>query len=447
MLARHYLPNRLFRHSRRYSLLLTLPVLLAACGTQPPADPQEDRGQPTTTRPPERDKPASPRWVNGNDNSGARVKVVKKRIGGQAVVSAAPVSPATPATREGMAVVNPGVATPNGGGFYKDDGLPDVAPADIKRTPDAVPQKEPLHRFANRPYAALGKSYTPFTSIRPYKARGKASWYGKKFHGQKTSTGEIYNMFAMTAAHTVLAIPSYAKVTNLENGKSVVVKVTDRGPFHADRVIDLSYAAAVKLDMIAKGSVMVEVEAIVPESSGLKLPERPDDDDHAQGISVPQYEQKRPALPVEPDPDAVAESLMVEEAPAEPGLAPVYGSGAVSKPVVIPPAPVPVPVSSAAPAKAAVSGEPTPPAHEANPPALPASGIFLQFGAFGSAENAASLKTKLARELESLAPVQIYSAGGMHRVQTGPFATREAAEKMAERILQRTGSKPGVAVR
>jgi rare lipoprotein A len=115
----------------------------------------------------------------------------------------------------------------------------------------------------------LGKEYVPNTAVKPYKARGIASWYGKKFHGQKTSIGEPYDMFAMTAAHTTLALPSYARVTNVQTGKSVVVRVTDRGPFHADRVIDLSYTAAYKLGLINGGSGQVEVEAIIPgEATG-----------------------------------------------------------------------------------------------------------------------------------------------------------------------------------
>jgi rare lipoprotein A len=113
-----------------------------------------------------------------------------------------------------------------------------------------------------------GKKYAPFAELRPYKQRGVASWYGKRFHGKKTSSGERYDMYAMTAAHPVLAIPSYARVTNLGNGKSVVVRVNDRGPFHDGRLIDLSYAAAYKLGYVGNGSARVEVEAIIPKGVG-----------------------------------------------------------------------------------------------------------------------------------------------------------------------------------
>jgi rare lipoprotein A len=152
------------------------------------------------------------------------------------------------------AVTSPPVAKPapqkpsyvlkRGGGFYQDDGPGDSVPGNLDAVPDAEPRAEPLHRFANRPYSVLGKDYVPSQELKPYKARGVGSWYGRKFHGQKTSIGEPYDMFAMTAAHPTLPIPSYARVTNLANGKSVVVRVNDRGPFLHERLIDLSYAAA-----------------------------------------------------------------------------------------------------------------------------------------------------------------------------------------------------------
>jgi rare lipoprotein A len=150
------------------------------------------------------------------------------------------------------------------GGYYKDDGPHERPPANLDRVADAVPRAEPLHKFANRPYEAMGKKYTPLTSVQPFRQRGLASWYGKRYHGQKTSSGEIYDMYAMSAAHPTLPIPSYARVTSLANGKSVVVRINDRGPFRDGRVIDVSYVAAHKLGFIQAGQVRVEVEAIVP---------------------------------------------------------------------------------------------------------------------------------------------------------------------------------------
>jgi len=148
------------------------------------------------------------------------------------------------------------------GGYYKDDGPGDHVPPNLAAIPDAVPRAEPPHRYANRPYQVFGKDYVPISAAQSYREQGTASWYGKKFHGQKTSSGEVYDMYGMTAAHRTLPIPSYAKVTNLANGKSVVVRINDRGPFHSERIIDLSYAAAYRLGYVTAGSARVEVESV-----------------------------------------------------------------------------------------------------------------------------------------------------------------------------------------
>ena len=148
----------------------------------------------------------------------------------------------------------------------RDDG-PGAPPGNLDRIADARPRSEPLNAGANSPYTALGRKYVPYQSLKPYRARGLASWYGRKFHGKPTSSGERYDMYAMTAAHTILAIPSYARVTNVSNGRSVVVRVNDRGPFHPERIIDLSYTAAYKLGFVNAGSAQVEVEAILPRGS------------------------------------------------------------------------------------------------------------------------------------------------------------------------------------
>jgi rare lipoprotein A len=153
------------------------------------------------------------------------------------------------------------------GGYYMDDGPGNRAPPNLDAIADAVPRNEPLNRFANRPYKQFDKEYVPLTSVQPFRQRGPASWYGKKYHGQKTSIGETYDMYAMTAAHPTLPIPSYARVTRLTNGRSVVVRINDRGPFIGGRIIDLSYAAAYRLGYLQAGSADVEVEAIVPGES------------------------------------------------------------------------------------------------------------------------------------------------------------------------------------
>ncbi len=160
-----------------------------------------------------------------------------------------------------------------GGGYYLDDGPLGTIPVDLAAVPDAVPRREPLHRFANRPYTVLGQSFTPMTTYVPFRQQGVASWYGRRYHGQKTSSGEPYDMFAMTAAHPTLPIPSYARVTRPDTGKSVVVRINDRGPFLHDRIIDLSYVAAWKLGYIERGSATVIVEALPPDGAPTPAPE------------------------------------------------------------------------------------------------------------------------------------------------------------------------------
>ena len=161
---------------------------------------------------------------------------------------------------------NEGVTSPSkkGGGYYLDDGPGDHPPENIDAIPDAVPKVEPFNARANQPYIALDNKYIPMTSFYPYKEKGVASWYGKRYHGKKTSIGEYYDMYSMTGAHTTLPIPCYVRVTNTENGKSVIVRINDRGPFKKDRIIDLSFAAAYKLRLSDKGSGPVEVELIDP---------------------------------------------------------------------------------------------------------------------------------------------------------------------------------------
>src|SRR5437016_11841587 len=156
-------------------------------------------------------------------------------------------------------------SAPSGsGGYYKDDGPGERPPADLDQVADAQPKAEPLHRYANRPYQVFGKDYVPLAFVQPYSQRGTASWYGKKFHGQRTASGEPYDMYAMTAAHPTLPIPSYARVTRVATGRSVIVRINDRGPFHQGRMIDLSYAAALKLGFAQLGSAEVELESIEP---------------------------------------------------------------------------------------------------------------------------------------------------------------------------------------
>jgi len=147
---------------------------------------------------------------------------------------------------------------------YHHDSAPDQD-IDASVIPDAIPRHEPRSKYGNPDsYVVNGRRYDVMEEAHGYVERGIASWYGKKFHGHRTSSGEPYNMYAMTAAHTRLPLPAYVQVTNLQNQRTVVVRVNDRGPFHPNRIIDLSYAAAKKLGITAKGTAMVEVQAIGP---------------------------------------------------------------------------------------------------------------------------------------------------------------------------------------
>jgi rare lipoprotein A len=164
-----------------------------------------------------------------------------------------------PVTTTPKPSVPPPSAPKRSGGYYLDDGPGDNPPANLDTIPDAVPKAEALRPAANRPYEVFGKAYTPLTALKPYREKGVASWYGKRYHGQKTSSGETYDMYQMSAAHPTLPIPSYVRVTNVANGKSVVVRINDRGPFHSARVIDLSYVAAYKLGFAQAGQATVEL--------------------------------------------------------------------------------------------------------------------------------------------------------------------------------------------
>lgn len=275
-------------------------------------------------------------------------------------------------------------ATPpaRGGGFYLDDGPGSNPPPNIEAIPDAVPRMEPLHRGALRPYTVMGRSYTPMTRIEPYKARGTATWYGRRYHGKQTSSGEPYDMYGMSAAHTILPIPSYVRVTNPANGRSVVVRVNDRGPFIGDRLIDLSYTAAYKLGLLASGSGTVDVEIIIP------------------GTTPPSEPAAPPAPPV----------AVVNPVP----------------PAVIESAPLPPPVATPAPAAAA-------------------SGPSLQFGAFGVRDNAESYLARLQGQLDGLTGMlRIIQSDNVFRVQAGPFASEAAAREAAERAAALLGGRPVV---
>ena len=319
------------------------------------------------------------------------------------------------------------VVQKRGGAYYKDDGPGDDIPDNLDELPDAEPRDEPLHRFANRPYVVFGKNYTPKTAVAAFNQKGIGSWYGKKFHGQKTSTGEAYDMFAMTAAHPTLPLPSYVRVTNVSNGRSVVVRVNDRGPFHADRVIDLSYAAAYRLGYVDNGSAQVEVVQIIPSD--------------ATNIA---FAQVAPPLRNAPVNDAAPRLT-------QPSGRPPASTTPMQAEALDPIAALAARLESRPESRTESRPDPRPEPRSdsstniksADAAPSPQRGLFLQLGAFSSADNADSFRNHLARELDWLSePISIAAGGGMHRVHLGPYENRSAAEKVAERIRQAVGYKP-----
>ncbi|MBW6495740.1 MAG: septal ring lytic transglycosylase RlpA family protein [Burkholderiaceae bacterium] len=269
-------------------------------------------------------------------------------------------------------------ARSSGGGYYRDDGPGDSPPPDLASIPDALPWNEPVRERNSRPYVVFGREYVPMRELAPFHERGIASWYGRRFHGMPTATGEPYDMYAMTAAHPTLPLPSYARVTSVADGRSVVVRVNDRGPFLRGRAMDLSYAAAARLGFIERGSGEVEIEL----------------------LQVPDISSPPPSTPRSPTsaPAAPAPSQLVAMAPM------AEGPG------------IPIEVSAGA------------------------AGIYLQLGAFSSLESARSVETRLEREIDWLADRLVVRAEmSLFKVQAGPWAARPEAQAAAERILRETG--------
>lgn len=319
-------------------------------------------------------------------------------------------------------------SAPRRGGYYQDDGPGASPPADLDRIAEAEPRAEPLNRAANNPYSVFGQQYVPFRSLQPYRQRGIASWYGRKFHGQRTSSGERYDMYAMTAAHPILPIPSYARVTNVRNGRSVIVRVNDRGPFVSGRIMDLSYAAAYKLGYIGAGSAPVEVEAILPEDirAARRREPPPEETARAEGLAraLPAL-GANPALPAAAVIESSAAALATTPAAKMAPSAPVAGiSAAVPTALPEPKSEVSIPITT-----------------ESN-------GIYLQLGAFSARENAESLRVKIYQQLAWLnQAIRILQEGGLFRVHLGPYRDRSEALEMANRIRDSLDLKPVVVVR
>lgn len=271
------------------------------------------------------------------------------------------------------------------GNRYRDSADSVPPPIDVSQIPEPVPKIEPRSLYGNKsPYTVLGQTYTVLPSARGYDERGIASFYGTKFHGYKTSNLEDYDMYAFTAAHKTLPLPSYARVTNLENGKSVIVRINDRGPFVANRLIDLSYAAAVKIGVWPKGTGLVEVRAIDPA--------HPDQMPSA-AVLAHQAPVAVPARNTEP-----------------------IGAGAV-----------PLPQAGMA---------------EQHP------AIYLQVGAFADAANAERVAQRLRTANFAPVQVIAAQVGGrdVHRVRVGPLEDVERADQVTAQIEDMGLPRPQVAV-
>jgi len=258
------------------------------------------------------------------------------------------------------------------------DGVHAVIPPDLASVPDAQPRVEPLRRGGpNKPYEVLGRHYVPMTQDAPLNERGLASWYGRKFHGRRTANGEVYDMYAMTAAHPTMPLPSYARVRNPANGREVVVRVNDRGPFHPGRVIDLSYTAALKLGLL-RGVAPVEVSRITFDE-----------------IRSGAWRQGGVAVAAAPD---------NTPAPATPP---------------------------------AVEADDAEPAESVSVSPRPARGFWVQLGAFRQRDGADSFQRRVAADVDWLAPVlAVFAEPSMFRLQAGPYASRDEAQDVAQRIRE-----------
>lgn len=272
-----------------------------------------------------------------------------------------------------------------GGGRYAldRDGPPDDGRVlDPDNIPDAVPKLEPRSAVGNKsPYTVLGETYQVMPASSGYTATGKVSWYGKKFQGYKTSNGEIYDMYKMSAAHRSLPLPSYVRVTNLANNRSAIVRVNDRGPFHSERIMDLSYAAAVKLDIVRTGTAQVRLEAIDPADSHYAMSE-------AEKDHLPKASKTRASTHPEPLPSTLSRGNVPQKTPTASG-----------------------------------------------------NNAYLQAGAFRSRDSALALRDKLMALTGR--PVNVDSLDGFYKVRIGPLEPDEI-HNISELLVQRNLPRPQV---
>jgi len=291
------------------------------------------------------------------------------------------------------------------------DGGPSQPPSDLSQLQDATPRVEPVRASGgtSKPYTVLGRNYAPITDDRPFRESGLASWYGTKFHAQSTASGEPYDMYAMTAAHKTLPLPSYVRVRNPANGREAIVRVNDRGPFHDGRIIDLSYAAAYKLDLL-RGVAPVEIERITNDEIRAGTWRR--DGMPATAVASAALPSPAAGAPAEVAVPAAMVAPVVATAPVVAAAQPEVAT----LPALAPLAPGPAPADAAA-------------------VDTPSSGFWVQLGAFSQPGGASGLRTQAARDLPALGPqLRVFNERGLYRVQAGPFASRDAAREAADQL-------------
>jgi rare lipoprotein A len=293
------------------------------------------------------------------------------------------------------------------------DGPPSDPPADLIDRPDAEPRIEPIRGGGpNKPYEVLGQRYTPLTTDEPVDETGLASWYGRKFHGRPTASGEVYDMYAMSAAHRTMPLPSYARIRNPANGREVVVRVNDRGPFESTRIVDLSYAAAMKLGVL-RGVTPVEVRRLTNED--IRTGRWRADGASAVAAAPAASATTPPQVPT-------AAATLVAAAPAD--------------------------AAAAGTASAVVVDAPAPAQPSASRGASAAPGYWVQLGAFRQPQGAFELRRMLTRELAWLEPwLAIFEDDMLFRLQAGPYASRTEAQGTAERIRGSSVTQPMVVQR
>jgi rare lipoprotein A len=326
------------------------------------------------------------------------------------------------------------------------DGAPERPPEDLATVPDAVPRVEPiLPKGPNKPYVVLGQGYEPLAEDAPFKQRGVASWYGTKFHGKRTASGEVYSMYGMSAAHRTLPIPSYARIRNVANGKEVIVRVNDRGPFHSQRVLDLSYTAAAKLEILSRGSAEVEIERLTFDDIRTgRWSKDPTQAVLASAGGAAMPIEARPVLPVSTPTVAPADPIQALASRLDGAVPSAVSSGvpdaSVSESISAAsvPAPAPAPVRDAKPSPEARARAFTP----------GQAGYWVQLAAFSQRPGVDAFQKKVALELSHLAPLlAVFQEGPGYRLQVGPYARRDEAQSVAQRVRDALNLAPMVVER